>query len=75
MDRAQQFVQGGLSLVLRAGLLLVLSAAGLPVIYAINRYWERGIRPLYRDIAQVTGAPKTPMWSLLGLPSSSALSG
>ena len=30
--------------------LLVLSAAGLPVLYAINRYWERGIRPLFRDI-------------------------
>jgi ATP-binding cassette subfamily B protein len=30
--------------------LLILSAAGLPLIYFINRYWERGIRPLYRDI-------------------------
>jgi ATP-binding cassette subfamily B protein/subfamily B ATP-binding cassette protein MsbA len=30
--------------------LLILSAAGLPLIYAINRYWERGIRPLFRDI-------------------------
>ena len=30
--------------------LLVLSAGGLPLIYAINRYWERGIRPLFRDI-------------------------
>jgi ATP-binding cassette subfamily B protein/subfamily B ATP-binding cassette protein MsbA len=30
--------------------LLVLSAAGLPLIYLMNRYWERRIRPLYRDI-------------------------
>ncbi len=30
--------------------LLALSAFGLPVIYGINRYWERGIRPLFRDI-------------------------
>jgi ATP-binding cassette subfamily B protein/subfamily B ATP-binding cassette protein MsbA len=30
--------------------LLGLSAIGLPLIYAINRYWERRIRPLFRDI-------------------------
>ena len=30
--------------------LLVLSVGVLPVVYAINRFWEKRIRPLYRDI-------------------------
>ncbi len=30
--------------------LLALSVAGLPLVYGINRFWEKRIRPLYRDI-------------------------